>query len=488
MQTSPTTKKLTIKRIMRKIKILALAFLLGTGAVMANPVELGTAQKVAKNFYAAKYSTTANLALAYTERDANGQPVFYVFNVNTDKGFVIITAEDAAMPIIGYSNEGPFVIPSATNGGNVFFWLQRRKSEVIAMRAHNATATADISDEWATYISNTNAPRTHSVAVVKDSCLPLLKTVWDQSPYYNAYCPGGSVTGCVATAMAQIMKYWSYPAVGIGSSCYYDQKNYGYSENYGQLCAYYDTSHYVWSAMTDNLGKPNNQIAKLMYDCGVSVDMDYTPTGSGASVMGFGPSAFNSFTQYFGYDASLINTASYNPSQVASWITLLENDLNLKRPLDFQGTDPNNGGHSWVCDGYSSKNEMHMNWGWSGANDGYFAVTSLNPGGFDFSQQIAVIYGITPPPGALAVQQITDKTNVNVYPNPSHGVFTFDLTNSTGNFQVRIYNVLGEEVSTSIINSGKAEINLSSQSKGVYIYRLLTEKGESVSTGRLVVE
>ena len=299
-------------------------------------------------------------------------------------------------------------------------------------------------------------------------------------------CPGGSVTGCVATAMAQIMKYWAYPSIGMGSSCYFDETAYGYSMNYGQLCAEYDTSHYVWSAMPANLGKANDEVAKLMYDCGVSVAMDYTPTGSGATVFGWNPSAFNSYTAYFNYDPNTINTAVYDPNQQAAWIALLEKELHNRRPMQFQGSDVSAGGHSWVCDGFTATHEFHMNWGWSGYNDGYFTVTSLNPGSFNFSQDIGVIYGIQP--NVLAVPQIADKSNVTVYPNPSHGIFNFDLTNTKVNCQIRVYNILGEEVYTSTINSGKAAINLSNQSKGVYFYKLLTETGTSISTGRLVIE
>lgn len=469
---------------MKKIKLFAIIILCGAGAMKASPVDVNTAKKVAGNFYATCHSAAvASLSLAYTERDASGVPVYYVFNT-TVNGFVIVTADDAAHPIIGYSDEGAFVVPASSNN-NVSFWLQYRKNEIIAMRAHNVAATSAIKDEWTSYISGSNRT-THNIA--SSSVLPLCKSYWDQSPYYNAYCPGGSVTGCVATAMAQIMRYWSYPSVGTGSNCYDDATNHGYSENYGELCADFDTSHYVWSAMQLNpLGSNNNQIAKLMYDCGVSVDMDYTPTGSGAEVIGWGASAFNSYTQYFGYDVTTINSAMYSDYTDDSWIALLENELNYHRPMQFEGTDPNEGGHSWVCDGYSATNMMHMNWGWGGDDDGYYSVDSLNPSPFDFDQYIGVIYGIQPP-GVASVKQITDNTGISVYPNPSHGVFTFAMPVNNNNYQVTIYNVLGQEVTASTINSGSTQINLSSQPKGIYIYKVISETGEPVSTGRLVVE
>jgi len=465
---------------MKISKLTLLSFIFLAGLIKANPVNISVAEKVAENFYASSHSAIIpNLVLAYTERDSSGQPVFYVFNIigtTNTKGFVIVTADDAAHPIIGYSDEGSFISPNSNN--NVSFWLQNRKNEVIAMRQHNIAATSDITNEWTSYISG-SMHATHSIA--SNSVLPLCQSYWNQSPYYNAYCPGGSVTGCVATAMAQILKYWAYPSVGLNSNCYDEAP-------YGSLCATFDTSNYIWSAMQNTaLGDSNNQVAKLMYDCGVSVNMDYSPTGSGAYVMGGYPSAEYSYINYFGYDASTINTAFYDSTQQGSWIALLENELNNNRPMQFQGFDPVNGGHSWVCDGYSALNMMHMNWGWGGYDNGYYYVNSLNPIPFDFTYNIGVLYGIEPPAEALGVKQIIDNAVINVYPNPGHGVFTFATPDNTA-YKVCVYNALGQEINTSIISSPKSEINLSTQTKGVYIYKISTETGTLVSTGRLIVE
>lgn len=466
---------------MKKIILFVILALFEIGTIKANPVDARIAQKAAQNFYASIHSAIVpDVSLAYTERDASGLPVYYVFNVNTpSKGFVIVAADDAAHPVIGYSDEGQFVIPASNN--NLSFWLQQRKNEIVAIRAHQIVATSDITGEWASYTSNSKHAQAHNVSSAGIG--PLCETYWDQSPYYNAYCPGGSVTGCVATAMAQILKYWKYPSIGMSSNCYDDPP-------YGTLCADFDTSHYAWSEMQNTpLGDSNNQIAKLMYDCGVSVDMGYSPTGSGAEVMGGYPSAFNSYTEYFGYDASTINSAMYSDYTDTDWIALLENELNNHRPMQFQGFDINYGGHSWVCDGYSALNMMHMNWGWGGDDDGYYSVDALNPSPFDFTFNIGIIYGIQPPAGELAVQKISDNTDITVYPNPSHGVFTFAMPNNNNTtYQISIYNVLGQEVNTSNINSGNNQINLSNQPKGVYIYRILTKTGEPVSTGRLIVE
>src|SRR6202012_5595593 len=187
-----------------------IALMAGIVSVKANPIGANTAQTVAANFYATNYASgSPSLELAYTDRDANGSPVYYVFNVKVSaQGFVIVAAEDASHPIIGYSNQGQFVIPSDSHN-NVAFWLKRSKEQVVAMRTSNLAASADIASEWNGYISN-SIRATHAAASANQH---LCATTWNQYPYYNAYCPGGSVTGCVATAMAQIMWYCKYPGV-----------------------------------------------------------------------------------------------------------------------------------------------------------------------------------------------------------------------------------------------------------------------------------
>src|SRR6185312_9844155 len=471
---------------MKKIQLILIALTASFVSVHANPVDANVAQKVALNFYSSIHSSsTADLSLAYTERDANGTPVYYVYDVNGTKGFIIVAAEDAAHPIIGYSDEGAFVIPTSPKN-SVYFWLGKSKEQVIAMRTHNISATANITGEWTAYASGNSIHTPHSASRHENT--NLCETTWNQEPHYNAMCPGGSVTGCVATAMAQIMRYWQYPSIGAGSNCYNDEAPY-FSENYGQLCAEFDTSHYVWSEMPMNLGKDNDQVAKLMYDCGVSVDMDYSPTGSGAQVMGGGVSAYSSYINYFGYDQDSINTANYSNYTDSTWFALLKNEFIMGRPVQFQVFDPNEGGHSCVCDGYSALNMIHMNWGWGGQDNAWFYVNQLNPSPLNFTYGIAVIYGIQPPPSALGLKQLAENaTSISVYPNPGNGIFNFIFTNNNNTYQIRVYSVLGQEVTSSSINSSNNKINLSSQSKGVYIYKILTQTGAPVSTGRLVVE
>jgi PKD repeat protein len=386
---------------MKKITLLLAASVMFIAATQAKPVTLTVAKTVAQNFYTKTYDAPLSaLSLAYTEKDANGLDVYYIFNVSNNGGFVIVSAEDAGKPIIGYSNEGSYITPVA--GGNLDTWMQKRKKEIVSMRTTNLAPTIDITQEWNTYTNYTHQKNTNPHKVTgayPSSTAYLVQSTWDQSPNYNALCPGGSVTGCVATAMSQIMRYWSYPARGLGSSSYCDCTAGGYSENYGTLSANYSNTVYNWTNMPLSLTGANNDVATLMYDAGVSVQMDYAPTGSGAWVItADGPvCAESSYVKYFGYNPSTIYGFYDSTLTSTTLIDTLQNEINNGRPVEYAGWDPTAGGHTWVCDGYDVSNNFHMNWGWSGQDNGWFALTNLNPGGqYKFSETNEALIGIEP--------------------------------------------------------------------------------------------
>jgi len=162
-----------------------------------------------------------------------------------------------------------------------------------------------VSNEWNKY-SNQAVARlnTQLITVSSASVTPLVQTTWDQSPFYNDSCPSGSVTGCVATTMAQIMRYWNYPLHGKDTSSYCDCTANGFTNNFGTQFANYGATSYNWAAMPLSVASTNTAVAQLMYHCGVSVHMDYDPNGSGAEVI-IPESIFCSqtaFPKYFNYD------------------------------------------------------------------------------------------------------------------------------------------------------------------------------------------
>jgi len=386
-----------MKKINRLTFVLS-SLLILSFVVSANPVTQQTAQTVATNFYSQTlHSPTHNLTLVYTENTNNGQPVYYVFNVANNGGFIIVSAEDAARPIIGYSKKGQYVVPG--NNNNVAWWMNCRKQEIEYASVYGIIATNDIANEWTRYINNTTPKVTHSVASVL-SVGPLLQSTWDQPWPYNTMCPGNSVTGCVATAMAQVMRYWSYPPHGHGYSGYWEKTIDGFANNYGYLAADYDTSTYRWSNMPYSVSGSNNEVAKLMYDCGVSVDMNYSPPGSGAWVINgdYPVCSQNSYVKYFGYNPTTIQGVYESNYTYPKWIALIENELNNSRPVQYVGNDSvHNEGHTWVCDGYDVNNNFDMNWGWSGYDNGYYSPSALNVIGLQFNWWNEAVIGIEPP-------------------------------------------------------------------------------------------
>lgn len=267
--------------------------------------------------------------------------------------------------------------------------------------------------------------------------IPLMTTKWNQSPYYNALCPANSVTGCVATAMAQIMKYWNYPAKGTGFHSYNHP-------TYGTLSANFGGTTYQWSSMPNTVNSANNAVATLMYHCGVSVNMDYSPQSSGAYVIQDSPTpqacSEYALKTYFGYRSTLqgVQRNNYNQTQ---WINLLKIELNAGRPVLYAGFG-SGGGHAFVCDGYDNNNFFHFNWGWGGSSDGYFQTSALNPGslgtgggsgGFNSDQQVVI--GIQPPSGGVPQNHdLYLYSNINMPSTQIWFTNPFSLTVDIANF------------------------------------------------------
>jgi hypothetical protein len=376
----------------------------------AKPVDINMAMKTGQNFISnytqgKSFKASNALQLAYiSAEDATGSKLVYFYVFNSDNGFVIVSADDDATPVLGYSDEGTF------SGGNIPFsvakWLENYKSQIREIIEKHIAATPEIKQSWLDLQSNN--PRSAALAV--NTVNPLLTTKWNQLPYFNDMCPYDNlkgkhtVTGCVATAMAQVLKFWNWPSTGMGFHSYNDL-------NYGIQSASFGGTTYNWSAMPAVVSSANESIATLLYHCGVSVNMTYGVDESSAYVI----SAQSPITYcaeyalktYFGYKATLsgIQRSNYTDGQ---WISILENELNAGRPVIYSGFGTG-GGHCFVCDGFDLSNYMHINWGWGGAYNAYFQVSALNPagigtgggsGGYNDGQQIIV--GIEPAKNVIA--------------------------------------------------------------------------------------
>ena len=422
---------------MKKHLLLTITLMATFAGVFANPVNDSTAKAVGLNFLAFKVHSKnlgiiSNLKLAYTAFD-NSVTCFYVFNVDSTKGFVIVSADDNTKPILGYSDESNF--DSTQIPIQLSEWLEGYTKQISAIIQNKLIANNDIKNKW----QELKIPATKNKYQLFGNTTfgspvisPLIQTKWDQDPIYNgssgqynALCPYDSInnartiTGCGATAMAQVMKFWNYPQKGYGFNSYTPKTN----PYLGLQSVNFGNTTYQWSSMPLQLTSSSNSsqinsIATLMFHCGVSINMDYGVNESNSNVTGgkrYHP-IDDALKTYFGYDTTLTSLWRSNYSD-ANWINIIENELNLKRPVLYRGSGTG-GGHIFIADGYDNNNYLHFNWGWSGTSNGYFEIDSLNPGslgagggtgGYN-SGQIAII-GIKPSTNVV-VNDIRLYTNV----------------------------------------------------------------------------
>ena len=437
------------------ILLTACAVLVCISSTFANIVSQQEAQTLAVNFFKVTTQSRAQLAatLKYTRTETDNTVDFYAFDMSPVKGFVIVSATDNDIPVIGYSTESYF--PTDFSKIGLKEWLNRWSEELHYVILHNVVATPTAATKWAAYRQGVKPvnEKTGSVA-------PFCPTLWDQNTeyqtgpnLYNNYCPGGTgsnqaVTGCVATAMAQIMRYWKYPATGTGTHSYQDATNLGYHQNYGTLSFNYGATTFDWTNMpAPNLTNTSttaqiNAVGTLMYAAGVAVEMDYSPSGSGAIVLaseaGGGANAQSAYVTYFGYKniiRGLLLSTQANDGNLptAAFIDSIELDLLAGRLVQMQGTDQTNGGHTWVVDGYNTSDQFHMNWGWSGYADGYFSVTNLNPNDgtqLNFSQDIGVLTHIQPPNTGV-LSEVASAVTTSICAGSSTTLHATTHTNAT---------------------------------------------------------
>lgn len=373
--------------------------------------------------------------------DQAGTVHYRIYNV-AGAGFVIVSGDDLVLPVLGYSTEGAF--PAEAPPINVAKWLDGYRQEVRGALAAGGEATPTVRAEWTRWEEAAPAELGGERSVG-----PLLQTTWSQSPHYNAQCPGGSVTGCVATAMAQIMKYHNHPAQGAGFHSYN-------APNYGTLSANFGATTYNWGGMPNNVSSANSAVATLMYHCGVSVDMQYSPQVSGAWVIAANSPSTDHNSEYalktyFNYHSGMQGLKRENYTD-AQWITLMKNDLDASRPILYAGWG-SGGGHAFVCDGYDNNNFFHFNWGWAGSYNGNFTINALNPdgvgtgggtGGYNSGQQ--ALFGIRPANGGggggtggqqtfnMGLYTWVNPSASSIYYGQAFSVSTNIVNNGTNNF------------------------------------------------------
>jgi len=371
-----------------KIKVLLLlAALMLSSALSAETVSETRALSVAKKFFygngavpASTFELVWNGETVRTKAD-DSAPAFYVY-ARSGGGFVIVAGDDSVTPVLGYSRDGEFKTEGMPD--NVSWWFAQLRDYIKEGIAMGLGATDKTKAEWGN-LDSIGDTATEVVYIQTPS--------WNQGSPYNNLCPlDGSYstyTGCVATAMAEILRTIRYPSAGTGTIPAY--KTYsksisipahtlGETYNWDQMPMTYSSS---WTETQ------KNQVARLMYDCGTAVEMDYTSSGSGA-ISSEVPAALKT---YFKIDsgATYKEASSYS----SSWEQMLKNQLNTGYPLFYRGRTSDSG-HAFVVDGYDSDGKFHVNFGWGGSSNAYLAYPNFNGGGYSFTQSHAAVFGIKP--------------------------------------------------------------------------------------------
>lgn len=355
---------------MRKTLFLMMTLAMFASQLIASPVDVDQARQLGMKYvqsHSAKQ--VAELNLVYTEMTESGNPAVYIFNF--DNGFVLVSADDVARPILAFSDEQS-VDPNLMPDGFAYY-LRFYARQIAFAQQNNFEPDMEVTSEW-THVAkdgfeNDNRSTRGDVA-------PLLTTNWNQDYPYNAYCPTGhggpgghAYAGCVATAMSMVMKYWNWPIQGNGEHSYTP-------DGYPMQTVNFGATTYDWANMPNSCNSSNYQaVATLMYHCGVSVDMMYGGGSSGAYSTDVPPAIAN----YFRYT----DKAERKDRDLYSkydWEEMLIASLREGFPLYYSGSDES-GGHAFVCCGYSeSDRKFYFNWGWSGSLNNYYAIDALNTG------------------------------------------------------------------------------------------------------------
>lgn len=376
---------------MKRLSLLLLALGLAANAVFAGPVDVNTAkelgQKYVRNTLGMK---SADLSLAYTQTTEFGVDALYVFNYG--QGFVVMAADDRAHPILGYTEGASFDIEQIPEG--LQYYLRYYARQIQYAIDNDLPLDMEIAEQWYLLDKEGVMMKTRMNRAVA----PLLATTWDQGYPYNYYAPACNsywtgnhcYAGCVACSMSQTMKFWNWPETGNGEHSY-STSTYG-----GTLSANFGETTYNWSIMPNSLGNTVNAaaqaVALLMYHCGVAVDMDFDPSGSGAHTEDV-PGAV---IDYFRYGACT-NLKYRDEFSRTAWEDLLIESFDRGIPVVYSGTEPDgSGGHAFNCDGYNNQRMFHFNWGWSGSLNNYYQIDALNTSNGHFNANQRVVFDMVP--------------------------------------------------------------------------------------------
>ena len=295
---------------------------------------------------------------------------FYLFNNGGNKGFVIVSGDDRLPEVIGYATSGtmaednmPIQLKSLLDA------FEKQYGEMAGDDARLESAMAE------------RMALAESSAAAKVTVMPLLGDIeWNQGTPYNKLCPtftnGQAVTGCVATAMAQVIRYYRYPTQLKNNIPSYTSKSGFSSSEITASSTTYDYNKMLGQYVSGNYSDEQaSAVATLMLHCGCAVQMEYGVAGSYAITS----STSHVLGAYFAYDKSTLAFVDRCDYSLEEWCSIIDHELSNNRPIIYEGRTLSNEGHAFVCDGANGDGFYHINWGWSGSGNGYFDISLLNP-------------------------------------------------------------------------------------------------------------
>lgn len=485
---------------------LTLCLLAALGSLMAGPVDQQKAQRLGAKFLSttavAQRNADVQLNLVATAIDMQrGGTDYYVFNVSNGEGFVIVAGDDRVKPILAYSTTGKYNPNDVSEGFQ--FTLDGFRQEIQYVREHNLSATADITAEWRSVANNGSLNRGEQTRAVVG---PLCQTLWNQNFPWNSQCPedpegnGGHVyAGCVATAMGMVMKFWEWPAQGVGSHSYHP-------DGYAQQSANFGETEYHFELMPNTLDSTSTEeeyfeTAQLLHHLGISVNMMYSGHGSGA----YSDDVPTALRNYFRYNCEdhVTNYGNWWPGwgyTNEEWAQMLKDGgLDELLPLYYSGQDDSGaGGHAYVCDGYDENDYFHFNWGWSGRDNAWCPIGALNTTRYAFNQMNGFTGHIVPQgdvyysrPDSVANMLASEEASLDAvrlsWTNPTLTVDGSDLTSITSITIRRNFEVIAELTDAQV--GADMEYQDNGLEPGLYEYTIYVtnEAGISRTTYRSVL-
>ena len=441
--------------------------------------------------------TPDNLTLSYQfENPDMNVASAYVFSVS-DCGWIIIAGSSVVEPVIAFSEEG--VLDMTVIPDNLRWWLTSYTGAIAEIQVMDAENDYPNSESFNTLLKlatgSKSAPKANQKILLMDSH-------WSQgstsNPTYNMYCPmfNGrySVSGCVATALSQICRYYNYPVKpkGTVSTTLSDNRT---------LSLKLDTIRFDYSLMPKKLVSSSTtaqikEVAKLTYSVGLAVHMDYDPDGSAATM----ESARTAMKTNFKYNrgTNIYRKANLNPD--TAFINNIRRHLVSRDVLCMSGASSTGGGadaggHAWVVCGYQTEDTSmyYMNWGWGGSGDGWYNLVTNNMSisgmGYNFNVQQSCLFYLIPPEDSnihhphqpVGIREVENSLLGTAYPNPATLSVSLPYTTSTV-ADMEVYGIDGKLIATERVQPGSGVVTLKVDAlpKGIYIYRMNSQSGKFI--------